>query len=140
MPFRAVVFTFISIKAGDKVSSLFEIPIHRLKGVGKTRAELFVKLGVKSVGDLIRYYPRAYEDWSKPASIADAQNGEVCCIMATVVSPVTEGYTKNNKYFVKFTAFDETSAIKITFFNNKYISNMIKRDEQYYFYGKIIDL
>lgn len=137
MPFRAVVFTFISIKAGDKVSSLFEIPIHKLKGVGKTRAELFVKLGVKSVGDLIRYYPRAYEDWSKPESITDAQNGEVCCIKATVASPVTEGYTKSNKYFVKFTAYDETSAIKITFFNNKFISNMIKRDEQYYFYGKI---
>lgn len=119
------------------MSSLFEIPIHKLKGVGKSRAELFVKLGVKSVGDLIRYYPRAYEDWSKPVSIADAQNGEVCCIRATVASPVTEGYTKNSKYFVRFTAYDETSAIKITFFNNRFISDKIKRDEQYYFYGKI---
>lgn len=119
------------------MSSLFEIPIHKLKGVGKSRAELFVKLGVKSVGDLIRYYPRAYEDWSKPVSIADAQNGEVCCIRATVASPVTEGYTRNSKYFVRFTAYDETSAIKITFFNNRFISDKIKRDEQYYFYGKI---
>ncbi|MEG2259578.1 MAG: hypothetical protein RSB78_05245, partial [Oscillospiraceae bacterium] len=35
-----------------------------LKGVGTKRLELFNKLGVDSVGALLDFYPRNYEDWS----------------------------------------------------------------------------
>ena len=38
--------------------------IRYLKGVGEKRAELFSKLGINSVGDILEYYPRMYEDWS----------------------------------------------------------------------------
>ena len=45
------------------MASLFEADIAALKGVGPKRAELFRKLGAPTVGDLLRLYPRAYEDW-----------------------------------------------------------------------------
>ena len=45
------------------MASLFEADIASLKGVGPKRAELFRKLGAPTVGDLLRLYPRAYEDW-----------------------------------------------------------------------------
>ena len=44
--------------------SLYGKPIQDLKGVGEKRARLFQKLGVFSVGALLRFYPRAYEDLS----------------------------------------------------------------------------
>lgn len=44
------------------MASLFEADIASLKGVGPKRAELFRKLGAPTVGDLLRLYPRAYED------------------------------------------------------------------------------
>ncbi len=45
--------------------SLFEKDIQYLKGVGEKRAKLFAKIGAPTVGDLLRLYPRAYEDWSQ---------------------------------------------------------------------------
>ena len=38
--------------------------IQYLKGVGEKRAKLLNKLGIFTVGDLLRYYPREYTDWS----------------------------------------------------------------------------
>ena len=38
--------------------------IQYLKGVGEKRAKLLGKLGIFTVGDLLRYYPREYKDWS----------------------------------------------------------------------------
>ena len=55
-----------------------------VKGVGPTRAEAFYKLSVPSVGALLRYYPRAYEDWSRIVPIQEMPENEMCCIRATV--------------------------------------------------------
>ncbi|MEG1846728.1 MAG: hypothetical protein RR239_07470, partial [Oscillospiraceae bacterium] len=54
----------------------FGTDIKFLKGVGSTRAEAFYKLGISTVGALLRYYPRNYEDWSNILSIKDAPLGE----------------------------------------------------------------
>jgi ATP-dependent DNA helicase RecG len=43
----------------------FSDDIKYIKGVGEARAEGFRSLGVSTVGELLRFYPRAYEDWSK---------------------------------------------------------------------------
>ena len=43
--------------------SLYDIPITKLSGIGEKRAALFRKLGIESVGDMVTYYPRSYEDW-----------------------------------------------------------------------------
>ena len=45
------------------------MPVQYLKGVGPARAEVFAKLGVHTVGDLLEYFPR---DWNfLPESIKD---------------------------------------------------------------------
>ena len=58
--------------------------IQFLKGVGEKRAKLLGRLGISTVGDLLRYYPREYTDWSRTTSIAAAPFNEPCCIRATV--------------------------------------------------------
>lgn len=121
------------------MASLFEIPIEKLKGIGAKRAELFRKLGVGSVGELIRYYPRDYEDWSLPTPIAEVTDASPCCIKAVVGSTFNEGYTKNSgKFISKVTVYDESGAMGLLFFNNRYISSMLKYGEEYYFYGKAV--
>ena len=37
-----------------------------IKGVGPNRVQLLNKLGIFTLKDLITYYPRTYEDRSKP--------------------------------------------------------------------------
>ena len=46
--------------------SLYNMPIQKLDKIGPKKAEQFRKIGADSVGELLRVYPRAYEDWSKP--------------------------------------------------------------------------
>ena len=40
----------------------FSDDIKYIKGVGEARATGFRSLGVSTVGELLRFYPRAYED------------------------------------------------------------------------------
>ena len=65
--------------------SLFDMKITALPKIGTKTAELYERLGVRSVGDLIRMYPRTYEDLSNPMHIADAPSGENVCIKARIV-------------------------------------------------------
>ena len=64
------------------MASLYKMPISSLSGIGAKRAELFNKFGVYSVGDLLNFYPRAYEDWSVVDKIKDLEYGGVSCIKA----------------------------------------------------------
>ena len=63
-----------------------ENEVQFIKGVGPTRAQLLQKLGIYTLEDLITYYPRDYEDRSKPKMIASLQDGEETLIEAMVVS------------------------------------------------------
>lgn len=119
------------------MASLFEFPIEHLKGIGKKRGELFRKLGVRSVGELICYYPRTYEDWSNYVNIADLQANEICCVKAMVIAPPSESRVAGGKIITKVRLTDDTGAVTATFFNNRYIKNMLIYNCEYVFMGKV---
>lgn len=118
------------------MASLFEIEIQTLKGVGEKRAQLFRKLGAPTVGALLRFYPRTYEDWSNPCSIADAPFDQPCCIRAAVASPVTETRIRKGMTLYKFRVCDGLSVMHVTLFNNRYAPSLLKEGEEYLFFGK----
>lgn len=119
------------------MSSLYNIKIEQLKGLGKKRAELLNKLGVFSVGQLLNFYPRTYEDWSQITDISDVHNGDFVCISGELTSGVQSGYTKSGKFIAKVYVADETGACELVFFNNPYIRTMLKIDVKYRFLGKV---
>lgn len=111
--------------------------IRFLKGVGEKRALLFKKLGIDTVGALLRYVPRSYEDWSKVTLISEAKGLGDVCIKALVTSPVKEHYIRKNMVLYKFTAEDSSGSMAVTLFNNKYDAEKIKPGCEYLFYGRI---
>lgn len=110
--------------------------IKYVKGVGPTRAEAFYKLSVQSVGALLRYYPRAYEDWSQIVPIHELQAGVNACIRATVCHTPTKIRIPGGTLLFKTTVTDGAGLLNLTFFNNKYIQNQLKEGEEYLFFGK----
>ena len=54
--------------------------IRYIKGIGEKRARAFEKLGVRTLGDLISFYPRRYEDRSRIKEINSLEDGEYACI------------------------------------------------------------
>ena len=121
------------------MSSLYEIPIEKLNGIGEKRARLFNKLGIVSVGDLIHCYPRDYEDWSNIVSIADAQIGEVCCVRAYVDTRPSGRMISGGRLLYTMRISDSSSFAKVLYFNNQYINSMITQGKEYLFYGKVTD-
>lgn len=107
-----------------------------IKGVGDVRLSLLNKLGVSTLGELITYYPRAYEDWSKISDIFTLQPGDSVCIRGKLIVPPAMQRTKSG-CLVKTIASDSTGIINIIFFNNKYIQNQLHEGETYLFYGRV---
>ena len=48
--------------------------ISELKGVGEKTTRLFHRIGVRTVGDLIRYYPRTYEVFEDPVCTGELKS------------------------------------------------------------------
>lgn len=116
---------------------LLSTQIQFLKGVGEKRAEQFSVLGVDSIYALFHFYPRAYEDWSKPVSIFGAEGYEKCCISATVSSPVTRRRAKSGITVFETSVYDDTGVVKIIIFNNKYAAAKLHPGKTYLFYGAV---
>ncbi len=111
--------------------------IRFLKGVGEKRAQLLNRLGIDTIGALLRYYPRAYEDFSRVTPIFDCNAGEKVCVKARLVTDVVEHYIRKNMTLYKFTVTDGTANMSVTIFNNKYLAGRLHRGSEYLFLGKI---
>lgn len=119
------------------MSSLYNRKIEELKGVGKKTAALFSKLGIYSIGQLLNFYPRNYEDWTNVSYITDTSDGELCCVRGTISSVIKVSLIKGGKTLAKVNACDDSGSMELVFFNNKYISSMLEYGKTYFFYGKI---
>lgn len=119
--------------------SYYDTDIKFVKGIGEKRAQLFKKrLGLFTLQDLITHYPRMYEDWSNPTRIDEVPFNENVCIKARIASEIQKKITRNKKIETyQFYIYDRTGQIKVTIFNNKYLADSLKREEEYLFYGKV---
>ena len=117
--------------------SLFEKDVSSLKGVGQKRATLFQKLGAPTVGDLLRLYPRAYEDWRDTVPIRNTLLNEVNIVKGTVLRRPMEQRIRGGMTLYKTTITDGEDDMQITFFNNKYVMNMLEEGSVYAFRGKV---
>lgn len=111
--------------------------VQYVKGVGPTRVALLNNIGIYTLEDLITYFPREYEDRSKRKRIADLEIGEEATIEARVVSDVSVNRVRRNMTILKTVVEDDTGRCTITWFNQTYVKQYIKRGETYRFFGKV---
>ena len=58
--------------------------IQYLKGVGPKKADLLAKLGIRTLFDLLTWYPRGYEDQSALTPIASLHAGETATVSGSM--------------------------------------------------------
>ena len=107
-----------------------------IKGVGPNRVQLLNRVGIFTLNDLITYFPRDYEDRSKPKEIYECIDGEEALIEAVVTTRMAQIRLKRNTMY-RITVRDETATCTITWFNQSYLKNIFKVGQKYKFYGKI---
>ena len=108
-----------------------------VKGVGPNNLPLLQKLGINTLGDLITFFPRSYEDRSKPKKISDLVDGEEALIDVICASQMNETRFARNKVMLKMVVRDETGDCVLTWFNQTYLKNKFKVGERCQFYGKV---
>ena len=111
--------------------------IRYIKGVGEARAKAFEKLGVFTLGDLIAYYPRRWEDRSQLYPIRDLPEGEYACCKAMIAQSPTTARIRGGQTLVQVRAVDEGGVLDVSFFHQEYRKNALHPGETYIFYGKV---
>ncbi len=107
-----------------------------VKTVGPNRVKLLNKLNIYTLKDLITYYPRDYEDRSKPKNLYECVEGEEVLIEAMATSRISEMH-KGRMTISKLVVKDQTGTCYITWFNQGYLRDKFQPGRMYRFFGKI---
>ena len=110
--------------------------IQTIKGIGETRARALAKRSVTTLGELISYFPRAYDDRRNFQAIGDLVVGETAVIQGIIAAAPRYQMLRRGLDVVKLQVVDDTGKLSITFFNQGYRKNLVK-GATYIFYGKI---
>ena len=114
-----------------------ESGVRDLPGIGDTRARGLEKLGLATVGDLLGYYPRDYEDRRQICTIREAPEGRAVCVRAMVAESPRHSMIRKGLELTKVKAVDQWATVEITFFNQSYVKNNLIPGETYLFYGAV---
>lgn len=112
-------------------------PVSELNGVGKIRASQLQKLGINTVGDLIYFFPRAYEKRGDVRPLSEFDPEKQCAYILTVATEVKTANIRRGLSLSKFRAFDESGSIEITFFNSPYVKDVFHIGSTFRFWGKV---
>ena len=107
-----------------------------VKTVGPNRVKLLNKLKINTLKDLITYYPRDYEDRSKPKNLYECADGEEVLIEAMATGRISE-MRKGRMVISKLVVKDQTGTCYITWFNQGYLRDKFQPGRMYRFFGKI---
>src|SRR5947209_5811176 len=75
-----------SAPSPHSAAELFNRPIASLDGVGPARAKAFAALGVKTLGDLLEYFPRDYQFESSELPISRLVNDQIQMARGVVIA------------------------------------------------------
>jgi ATP-dependent DNA helicase RecG len=109
-------------------------PLAELKGVGEALGKKFAVLGIKTVGDLIDYYPRRYEDYSNIAPIKQLRPGAVT--IEAVIKQASGRYVRRGLHITEAIASDETDSTRLVWFNQPYRAAALKSGRRYFISGQ----
>ena len=107
--------------------------LEALRGVGTEAAKKFSKLGVHTLGDLIDYFPRRYEDYSEVMPIKSIKPGAVT--IKGLIKDARGRYVRRGMHVTEAAASDETGSVHVVWFNQPYRETSLKRDQEYYISG-----
>ncbi|RTK93749.1 ATP-dependent DNA helicase RecG [Candidatus Saccharibacteria bacterium] len=108
-------------------------PLEEVKGVGPAAAKLFGQLGIETIGDLIHYYPRRYDDYSHLQQIKSIKPGHIT--IKAEIKQITGRYVRRGMHITEAIASDETGSVRLVWFNQPYRANGMKSGQSYFISG-----
>jgi len=109
-------------------------PVIELKGIGAKTCELFHKIGVENVNDLLHYYPRMYDKYENISLFSDVSIGERGAFKAKIIS-IPKLNRFKGKTILTFFINDGIDSIEVKFFNTPYLAKVYKINDTKIFRG-----
>lgn len=98
-----------------------------MSGFGDSTAERLAKLGVKTIRDLLYFFPTRYDDYSALKTINQLEYGESVTIIGRVASAWKQR-TKSGLLIVRIALEDASGMIECSWFSNEYgAENLLKQ-------------
>lgn len=94
--------------------------IQYLKGVGPKLGDLFSRKGLKTLGDLFEFYPRAYEDQRAARNISSLKPGDIVSIKAQVVTVHSINMGRSTRKMYDVVVRDSSGQIHCKYFRVPY--------------------
>lgn len=112
--------------------------IHEIKGVGEKTEKLFAKLGIYTVGDLLRYYPRNYDVYEEAVPIAEIEDGRTVTVTGMIFGRVQMGGSRNLQV-TTIHVKDLTGTIKAVWFRMPFLKNTLAGGGQITLRGRAVN-
>src|SRR3989344_6458568 len=125
---------------GDKSNKrmiTLETNIEEIPRIPQTYQKKLKKLGIKTVSDLLFYFPVRYDDFSNIITINKIKNGHPACVQGKIIEISTEKTFKKWMDITEATIEDETGQIRALWFNQPYIEKSLHEDDFVFLAGKI---
>ncbi|MDD3679492.1 MAG: ATP-dependent DNA helicase RecG [Candidatus Shapirobacteria bacterium] len=111
-------------------------PVNRLTGVGQTYTKKLERLNIKTIADLLRHYPTYYQDFSRVSKIGLAEPESNVTIQGKV-EKISNQYRGWRKSLQKAIINDKTGQVQVTWFNQPFLINSLKKATKISLSGKI---
>ncbi len=116
----------------------FYTPIENIPRVGPVLQKRLKGLGIRTVLDLLFYFPSRYEDFSNLIPISQVKINEVCTVQGRILEIKTTRTWKRKMFITEAIIEDKTGAIKATWFGQPYLSKILKKDDLVFISGKVV--
>lgn len=113
-----------------------DAPVSVLSGVGPRHAHTLGRLGLVTLRDMLYYFPRRYDDYSKLTPINRLAFGQVVTVIGTVQNFGARKIRGGEKQIVEAIIHDGSGAIRVTWFN-PYIARRLHSGMQISISGKV---
>lgn len=110
-----------------------ESHVTELKGVGDAVARKFGVLGIKTIADLIDYFPRRYDDYSVLTPVAQLKPGAVT--IEAEIKQVKGHYVRRGMHITEAVASDASGSVRLVWFNQPYREAGLKKEQSYFISG-----
>jgi len=105
-----------------------------LRGATATALEA---LGIRTVGDLLRHYPRRYLRWGELTPLSQLRTGEEVTVLAQVVSATERPMRQRRGSLLTVVVTDGTDRLDLTFFQARKLAHLLQPGRQALFSGTV---
>ncbi|RKI42928.1 ATP-dependent DNA helicase RecG [bacterium D16-51] len=110
--------------------------IRTIKGIGEKSGELFGKLGITTVEELLAFYPREYDLFTAIQPVSSVREGETAILEGSFAARPKMASVRNLK-IITCRFRDSTGQILVSWFNMPYLMRSLKMGMRYIIRGRI---